>query len=94
VKKLRTPRNILQHELIGLHCSVVRARNASQIGIEGKIIDETMKMITVESGGERKMVEKAGSAFRLRLDDAVVEVEGDALLARPEDRVKKIVTRW
>jgi len=80
----------LQHELIGLRCRVVAARNGSHVGIEGRILDETMKMIVIDD----KSVPKSGSTFRVWLDEAIVDVDGDAILARPEDRIKKKVKKW
>jgi len=87
---MRTPKNILQHELIGLRCRVVGAHNKSQVGIKGKIRDETLKMLFVDG----KAVPKSGSTFRVWLDDKAVDIDGNALAARPEDRIKKMTKRW
>lgn len=87
---MRTPKTILQHELIGLRCRVVEARNKAHVGIAGTIRDETMKTLVV---GE-KVVPKAGSTFRVHLDEQTVDIDGDAVLARPEDRIKKQVRKW
>jgi ribonuclease P protein subunit POP4 len=89
---MRTPKNILQHELIGLRCRVVGAKNKAQIGVAGKIRDETMKMVII--GDEQKAVPKSGSTFRVWLDEKIVDIDGDALVARPEDRIKKLTKRW
>ncbi|MGD2200434.1 MAG: ribonuclease P protein subunit [Candidatus Bathyarchaeota archaeon] len=91
----RTPRNILQHELIGLETGVIRSRNHSQIGISGKIVDESRKTLMIQQGNELKRVSKRGATFRLSLKCGDVEVEGEALYGRPEDRVKKkLKKRW
>ena len=86
---MRTPKNVLQHELIGLRCRIVGAKNTAHVGIAGKIRDETMKTLVV---GE-KVVPKAGSTFRVRLDDTTVDIDGDAILARSEDRIKKLTKK-
>ena len=92
---MRTAKNILRHEMIGLECTVVKARNKDQIGIQGKIIDETMKTIAIKkSSGYRAIVFKKGSEFRLMLDEKKVIVKGDHLAARPEDRIKKKIKKW
>ena len=91
---MRTPRNILQHELIGLRCRVMEASNQSQVGLEGKIVDETMQTLVIQSHEERKRVGKKGSVFRLRLDKQTVDVDGDTILVRPEDRIKIMMKRW
>lgn len=91
---MRTPRNILQHELIGLDCEVVDAENKSQVGIKGRVIDETMKTVVLETKSNRKIVPKKNSTLRVKLENATVDISGDALLARPEDRIKKELRRW
>ena len=87
---MRNPGNILRHELIGLECRVIKSRNISQEGIEGRILDETMKTLLV--GG--KTVQKKGSVFRVKLQGKNVDIEGDYIAARPEDRIKKKITKW
>jgi len=87
---MRTPKNILQHELIGLRCRVVAARNPAQVGISGVIRDETMKTLVI---GNRR-IEKAGATFRVWLESTAVDIDGDAILARPEERIKKMTKRW
>ena len=88
--KMRNAENILRHELIGLECEVLSASNPSQKGIRGKIVDETMKTVII--GG--KVVEKKGTTFRLKLGKEDVLVDGNFLIARPEDRIKKKIKKW
>jgi ribonuclease P protein subunit POP4 len=64
---MRTPENILRHELIGLTCRVNSSSNAFNTGISGKIIDETMKTIIIEKNGERKNIEKKDSKFEVKV---------------------------
>lgn len=87
---MRSAKNILRHELIGLGCVVVESQNKAQTGICGTIEDETMKTIVI--GGKR--IFKKGSVFRIKLNNEKVDVEGDYLLSRPEDRIKKKVKKW
>lgn len=83
--------NLLQHELIGLPMKVVRSLNASQESLEGEIIDETMRTLTLQTNKTRRMIPKVGTTFRLTLTDgSTTDVSGDQLLRRPEDRVKMI----
>jgi len=91
---MRTPKNIIQHELIGLDCEVRQSLNQSQLGIHGRIIDETMKTLLLKTGADRKRVQKGGSIFRLKLDNAKVDVDGDYLVSRSEDRIKKKIKKW
>ena len=80
----------MQHELIGLRCRVVAAKNKSHVGASGVIRDETMKTLVMDN----KRVPKAGSVFRVWMDNATVDIDGDAILARPEERIKKITKKW
>jgi ribonuclease P protein subunit POP4 len=90
---MRIPGNILRHELIGLECEIVNSKNESQIGIKGKIIDETMKTVVLYDG-KQKRIQKNGTVFRLTLDNCKVDVDGSKLVARPEDRIKKKYRKW
>jgi ribonuclease P protein subunit POP4 len=87
---MREAKNIIQHELIGLDCTVVAAKNAASVGISGVIEDETLKTLVING----KTVFKKGSTFRLTLGKKMLEVDGDNLVARPEDRIKKKIKRW
>ncbi|RLF12473.1 MAG: ribonuclease P protein subunit [Thermoprotei archaeon] len=89
------PNNILNHELIGLRTKVVESTHKGYIGLEGVIVDETMKTLKIMTDkGSFKVVPKACCFFKFMLPDGViVEVEGRYLVGRPEDRVKRIVKR-
>ncbi|MFA4819721.1 MAG: ribonuclease P protein component 1 [Candidatus Aenigmatarchaeota archaeon] len=87
---MRNPSNILRHELIGLKCRVTDSKNKSQIGIEGKIIDETIKTIVIGD----KRVQKKDAVFMVSLSGKNVYIDGNAIIARPEDRIKKKIKKW
>ena len=96
MKKIkRKPEDILLHELIGLECKVVFSPNKYQIGLCGKIIDETKNLLVLENEkNEFKKIEKKGRIFRLKLDDKIVEILGDEIIGRPENRIKKKYKKW
>ena len=87
---MRNPGNILRHELIGLECKVVKSQNKAQEGINGKIVDETLKTLVIDG----KTVQKKGSVFRVSVQGKNVDIEGDFIVARPEDRIKKSILKW
>lgn len=91
---MRTPSNILRHELIGLPCEIAGSKNKSQTGLSGKIVDETMKTIVMDVQGRRKVVEKKGTTFRVALGGKRVEIDGNYIMSRPEDRIKKKIQKW
>jgi len=85
-----TPINLIKHELIGLHAKVVKSTNASNEGVEGRIVDESYRTITIESNGKDKKIFKENVVLIVELPDRKkVQVEGKLLLARPWERIKK-----
>ncbi|HLD84078.1 MAG TPA: ribonuclease P protein subunit [archaeon] len=91
---MRNARNIVRHELIGLECEIMRSPNASQIGLKGRIIDEGMRVMVLRTGSGDRKVEKKNAMFRLVVDRKKVDVDGNFIIARPEDRIKKKISRW
>ena len=84
--------NILQNEIIGLETEVLSDSNPVNVGIRGKVIDETMKTLVIRGMGTHKIAKK-DAVFKFLLDGVAVNVEGKALMGRPEDRVKKKIKR-
>lgn len=90
--------------LIGLRMEVADSANPSLRGLEGRVVDETMKTLVVETGPRwpsgfralaretrrptRRVVPKAACRFRFRLPDGrAVEIRGQDLVGRPQERV-------
>lgn len=90
-----TPQNVVRHELIGLHGKIVQAKNSVNIGIEGKIVDESYKTLVVETKSGDKRIFKDAVTLQLELPDRKkVQVEGNLLVARPWDRLKRKLPKW
>jgi len=90
-----TPQNILRHELIGLNVRVTCTKNPAIKGARGTIIDETRNMLTLVDRGRKLMIPKNIVTFRFKLPSGVlVDVDGERLVARPENRLKTRVRRW
>lgn len=90
-----TPNNIVRHELIGLKIEVVRAKNPKNIGICGKVVNETYKTLVIESKGKTKSIFKSQATLQLTLPNKkVVEIDGKLLAGRPWDRIKKKLKRY
>jgi len=87
------PSNILAHELIGLNVKVVDSRDPTLNNVEGMVVYETKKTLQIYSAGRVKMLPKGICRFAFQLPQGVVEVDGAKLVARPEDRVKKLSVR-
>lgn len=85
-----TSKNVFYHELIGLYSEVVESSNEFLVGINGNIIDERKKTISVETKNGIKIIPKNVSIFNLLLPNGEwVEIDGKILVNRPEDRIKK-----
>jgi len=85
------PRNLIQHELIGLEVSVMESSNPFCVGISGSVIDETKNTLVV-SQGKRRVIPKAIARFRFTLPDGrKVDVDGVRILGEPENRIKRSV---
>ena len=86
---MRSPTNIVRHELIGLDVEVVDANNKNLVGIKGEIVDETKHTLVIETEHGEKRVLKKGANFQVKVQNQEVIIKGDILVGRPEDRIKK-----
>ncbi len=91
-----TPYNLIRHELCGLSIKVEKPTDPTQKGITGKVIDETYNTLKIETrNGKEKTVIKGNCVFVFTLPDKTkVEVDGELLISRPEDRIKKKFQKW
>ena len=90
-----TPKNLVRHELIGLEVKIVKSTNPSQIGLKGRVVDETRQMLIIETRKGEKKIEKKSAVFVFKIPDGRrVEVNGKILVGRPEDRIKKKIPKW
>ncbi len=80
------------HELIGLRTRVVFSPDPTQIGISGKVIDETANLLIIKTkNGRVKRIPKKGRVFEFFIRESkVVKLSGKDILGRPEERVKKL----
>ncbi|MBS7619471.1 ribonuclease P protein subunit [Candidatus Bathyarchaeota archaeon] len=87
--------NIILHELIGLESLVMTSSNPT-CKVKGIVVDETKNTLIIEQDDVRKRIIKQDSFFRFKLPNGtMIEIDGSAIIGRPEDRVKKkIKRRW
>ena len=91
-----TPKTIIHHCLIGLNVKIVQSSNSQYLNMIGKVIDETKKTLIIKINQKEKQIPKKNSVFLFQLSkNRAVEVKGDLLLGRPEERIKKKITyKW
>lgn len=81
-------------ELIGLPVAIAAAPDPAVVGLTGEVIDESRNTFTVRvggPGGRRVVIAKNGHVFRFTMPKGdEVEVPGDAIRFRSEDRTKKV----
>jgi ribonuclease P protein subunit POP4 len=75
---------IERSELIGLEATVVGSQNKANIGIKGKITDETRN--TLKIGG--KTILKKDVTIEIETDGKKITIEGKKLTKSPEERIK------
>ncbi|WP_435175859.1 ribonuclease P protein component 1 [Halorussus sp. AFM4] len=64
-----TPETLTRHELNGLHVRVADAANPDLVGIEGRVVAETLGTLSVASADRVRQVQKQGSTFEFALTD-------------------------
>lgn len=88
-----TAKNLVHHEFIGLYVKVTSSTDKS-LDLNGIVIDETKNTIKIEIKNdgmyEEKLIPKNNSIFQFTLpNNETVEIKGNILSIRPEDRIKK-----
>ena len=89
-----TEKNILRHELIGLKARVIKATNPANIGLAGKIVDETYKTLVLENHAEKRIFKNTVWLEIELPNKKKVQVDGKLLVGRPWDRIKKKLPKW
>jgi len=86
--------NILKREFIGIESTISQSSHFDYIGLHGKIIDETKNTFTILHKSKPKNIIKNSAIFRFKFyDGQTVEINGNLLVGRPEDRLKKKIKR-
>lgn len=79
-------KDVVKEELIGLDIKIVEAENKSLLNLEGKIIDETKNMFTIETKKGRKRIIKKQVSILIKKHN--LKIDGKWLTKRPEERIK------
>jgi RNase P/RNase MRP subunit p29 len=74
---------LVRSELIGLNAKVIGS------SIEGKIVNETKSMLTIEHKGRKKQIIKNTKEFEIEFKGQKVIIKGKSLMGKPEERIKK-----
>jgi len=87
--------DVIRCELIGTDAKVAKSRHADYVGIQGRVIDETRNTLTILHEGKKRTIIKDAALFHFKFSDgALIEIDGNLLKGRPEERLKKQVRRF
>ena len=79
-------KTIFPYELIGEEVEVLQSKNESNLGLRGKVIDETRSTLIIKHEGKMKTLLKSNITIRMVKDGKVIP--GISLVKRPEERIK------
>lgn len=82
-----TSDNIHSHEFIGLDTEIVQSTNPQVIGLNGRIINETKSMFTINTENGVKSIAKSTNDWKFSIQNKDVIVYGSKIAKRPFDRL-------
>jgi ribonuclease P protein subunit POP4 len=77
-----------RRELIGRNIEVTNSKNKSNIGLKGKIIDETKNMLKIRTKQGEKRLIKNNITFTIKMEGKNIEIRGAEIQTAPEERIK------
>ena len=78
---------IARHELIGLDTQVVESSNLQLVGLNGRVINETKSMLTINTKKGKKMIPKLTSNSNFFINGESFLVNGSSIAKRPFERI-------
>jgi len=82
-----TADNITSHEFIGLNTEIIKSTNPQVIGLNGRIINETKSMFTINTEKGTKSIAKETNNWKFSIDGKDIVIEGSKITKRPFDRI-------
>jgi ribonuclease P protein subunit POP4 len=79
--------NIYSHEFIGLDTEIVKSTNPQVIGLNGRIINETKSMFTINTENGVKSIAKSTNDWKFSIQNKDIIVDGSKITKRPFDRI-------
>jgi len=82
-----TADNITSHEFIGLNTEIIQSSNPQVIGLNGRIINETKSMFTINTVNGTKSFAKSTNNWKFSIQGKDIVVKGTKISKRPFDRI-------
>ena len=79
-------KKIFPYELIGEKIEILHSKNKSNLGIKGKVIDETKMTLKIKWGEKVKTLLKNNITFKIVRNDQIIT--GQEIMKRPEEEIK------
>ncbi len=77
------------YDFVGNRAAVISSTNRCDLGLSGLIVDETKNTIHLRDEKGLKVIPKQGRIFRVAFPGSTVDIYGDAIRFRPEERLKQ-----
>ena len=82
-----TADNITSHEFIGLDTEITQSTNPQVVGLNGRIINETKSMFTINTEKGTKSMAKSTNSWKFSIEGKEIVVKGSKIAKRPFDRI-------
>jgi ribonuclease P protein subunit POP4 len=82
-----TAENITSHEFIGLNTEITKSTNPQVIGLNGRIVNETKSMFTINTEKGSRSIAKSTNNWKFSIGGKDIVVEGTKIAKRPFDRI-------
>ena len=82
-----TAENITAHEFIGLDTEIISSSNPQIIGLNGRIINETKSMFTINTENGPKSIAKNSNNWKFSIENKDIVVDGTKIAKRSFDRI-------
>ncbi|MFB5636605.1 MAG: ribonuclease P protein component 1 [Nitrosopumilus sp.] len=82
-----TADNIVSHEFIGLHTEITQSTNPQVVGLNGRIINETKSMFSINTEKGVKSIAKSTNSWKFSIGGKEIVIAGSKITKRPFDRI-------
>ena len=82
-----TTDNITTHEFIGLDTEIIDSSNQEIVGLNGRIVNETKSMFTINTKKGTKSIAKHTNSWKFSVENKDIVIEGTKIAKRSFDRI-------
>ncbi len=81
-------KDLLRGEFIGKSVKILASKASGNLTISGNVVDETKYTLSIMTKTGIKRLMKKGNQFAFIIDGKTVQINGELLEGRSEDRIK------